>query len=155
QLPGYPASHGCIRLPLEFSQLLFTVTGLGTSVIIADQTSTHQAAVQPSLILPNDLSAAAKDASENAASQKGSAKKKGDAGAQPFASVLVSGKDQKAYLIVDGTVTFETPIRVYDEAKPLGTHLYSLVGPSKNGPFLRWNSFDIDGDPQSSTTVDL
>ncbi len=112
QLPGYPASHGCIRLPLDFSRLLFTVTGLGTSVIIADRTSTHQAAVQPSLILPNDLSAAAKDATEAAASQKGSARKKEETGTRLFASILVSGKDQKAYLIFDGAVTFETPISV-------------------------------------------
>ncbi|MBL8907277.1 MAG: L,D-transpeptidase family protein, partial [Rhizobiales bacterium] len=35
QLPGYPASHGCVRLPLEFSKLLFTVTHVGTPVIIA------------------------------------------------------------------------------------------------------------------------
>jgi lipoprotein-anchoring transpeptidase ErfK/SrfK len=36
-LPGYPASHGCIRLPMEFSRLLFGVTSLGSRVhIIAD-----------------------------------------------------------------------------------------------------------------------
>lgn len=36
-LPGYPASHGCIRLPLEFSRLLFGATSLGSQVhIIAD-----------------------------------------------------------------------------------------------------------------------
>jgi L,D-transpeptidase catalytic domain len=35
-LPGYPASHGCVRLPLEFAKLLFGATTLGTPVIIAD-----------------------------------------------------------------------------------------------------------------------
>ena len=34
-LPGYPASHGCVRLPLEFSAKLFEVTHLGTPVIIS------------------------------------------------------------------------------------------------------------------------
>ena len=29
-LPGYPASHGCIRLPNEFAKLLYGVTELGT-----------------------------------------------------------------------------------------------------------------------------
>ena len=33
-LPGYPASHGCIRLPLEFSKLLFGSTSLGMTVVI-------------------------------------------------------------------------------------------------------------------------
>src|SRR5437762_12530134 len=35
-LPGYPDSHGCVRLPLEFSKLLFGVTMKGATVIIAD-----------------------------------------------------------------------------------------------------------------------
>jgi hypothetical protein len=34
-LPGYPASHGCVRLPLEFSKLLFKTTEMGGTVVIA------------------------------------------------------------------------------------------------------------------------
>lgn len=36
-LPGYPESHGCIHLPLEFSRLLFGITELGGTVIVAGQ----------------------------------------------------------------------------------------------------------------------
>jgi hypothetical protein len=43
-LPGYPASHGCIRLPLDFSALLYTVTHKGGVVIVA---GSH---VDPSLV---------------------------------------------------------------------------------------------------------
>ena len=35
-LPGYPASHGCIRLPSAFAKLLYGVTELGTPVTITD-----------------------------------------------------------------------------------------------------------------------
>ena len=38
-LPGYPASHGCIRLPLEFSKLLFKTTTMGGTVVIANSKS--------------------------------------------------------------------------------------------------------------------
>jgi len=38
-LPGYPASHGCIRLPKGFAKLLYRVTRLGTTVIITDRMS--------------------------------------------------------------------------------------------------------------------
>ena len=38
-LPGYPDSHGCVHLPLEFSKLLFHETQLGVPVIIADATT--------------------------------------------------------------------------------------------------------------------
>lgn len=36
QIPGRPASHGCVRLPLEFSRLLFGVTEVGAAVHIID-----------------------------------------------------------------------------------------------------------------------
>ena len=32
--PGYPASHGCIRLPTAFAKKLYSVTGVGTPVFI-------------------------------------------------------------------------------------------------------------------------
>ena len=35
-LPGYPASHGCIRLPNAFASKLFATTRLGTEVLIAE-----------------------------------------------------------------------------------------------------------------------
>jgi L,D-transpeptidase catalytic domain len=35
-LPGYPASHGCIRLPMDVSARLFELTKLGTRVIVAE-----------------------------------------------------------------------------------------------------------------------
>jgi lipoprotein-anchoring transpeptidase ErfK/SrfK len=32
--PGYPASHGCIRLPSAFAKKLYTVTEVGTPILI-------------------------------------------------------------------------------------------------------------------------
>jgi L,D-transpeptidase catalytic domain len=37
QIPGRPASHGCVRLPLEFARNLFSVTRVGASVHIVDK----------------------------------------------------------------------------------------------------------------------
>jgi L,D-transpeptidase-like protein len=34
-LPGFPASHGCVRLPMEFAKQLFDVTPMGGTVVIA------------------------------------------------------------------------------------------------------------------------
>lgn len=36
-LPGYAASHGCIRLPRGFAKLLYGVTEIGTPVMITDE----------------------------------------------------------------------------------------------------------------------
>lgn len=34
-LPGFPSSHGCVRLPMEFAKKLFTITPMGGTVVIA------------------------------------------------------------------------------------------------------------------------
>jgi hypothetical protein len=34
-LPGFPASHGCVRLPLQFAKKLFDITPMGGTVVIA------------------------------------------------------------------------------------------------------------------------
>jgi hypothetical protein len=35
-LPGYPASHGCIRLPKDFARQLFDLTAKGGTVLVVD-----------------------------------------------------------------------------------------------------------------------
>lgn len=32
--PGYPASHGCIRLPMKFAEKLYNLTSVGSQVVI-------------------------------------------------------------------------------------------------------------------------
>jgi hypothetical protein len=51
KLPGYPASGGCVRLPLEFSRLLFTVTKTGTTVVVADDTSDSALVAHPGALM--------------------------------------------------------------------------------------------------------
>jgi len=57
QLPGYAASHGCIRLPYDFSQLLFSATSSGGTVVVGDgKTPVPHLASNPGLLLaPKDL----------------------------------------------------------------------------------------------------
>jgi len=56
-LPGYPASHGCIRLPFDFSQLLFKETSKGGTVVVGDgKVPVPHLASSPGLILaPKDF----------------------------------------------------------------------------------------------------
>ncbi len=47
-LPGYPASHGCVRLPDGFSKRLFAETELGMTVIVSnDKTTGPEKLVNP------------------------------------------------------------------------------------------------------------
>ena len=56
-LPGYPASHGCIRMPYDFSTLLFGITGSGGTVVIGDDIKAQpRFAANPGVILaPKDF----------------------------------------------------------------------------------------------------
>jgi hypothetical protein len=47
QLPGYPASAGCVRMPEDFAERLYSVTSNGTTVIIADNNSAPSHTTRP------------------------------------------------------------------------------------------------------------
>jgi hypothetical protein len=49
-LPGYPASHGCVRLPLDFAEKLYTVTSKGTTVIVTDGKAAPSTTSRPGLL---------------------------------------------------------------------------------------------------------
>jgi lipoprotein-anchoring transpeptidase ErfK/SrfK len=64
--PGFPASHGCIRVPTAFAQKLFEVTTVGTTVEVTDAPVDADGAQTPSDdLVPDDVRADAKTAKAN------------------------------------------------------------------------------------------
>jgi L,D-transpeptidase catalytic domain len=61
-LPGYAASHGCVRMPFDFAERLFDMTELGLRVIVAPTDVAPVEIVHPALLLsksgPRALAAA-------------------------------------------------------------------------------------------------
>ena len=55
RLPGYPASHGCIRLPPKFAQLLFGITNRGLTVVITNDPLAPEIVPSPGILEPGDL----------------------------------------------------------------------------------------------------
>jgi len=51
-LPGYPASHGCIRMPFDFAERLFGETRLGMRVVVAPREVAPVEIAHPALFLP-------------------------------------------------------------------------------------------------------
>jgi L,D-transpeptidase catalytic domain len=51
-LPGYPASHGCVRMPFDFAERLFDVTRPGMRVIVAPTDVTPIEIAHPVLFQP-------------------------------------------------------------------------------------------------------
>jgi hypothetical protein len=52
-LPGYAASHGCVRLPFGFAERLFDKTRIGMRVIVAPDDTTPVPFSHPALPVPN------------------------------------------------------------------------------------------------------
>jgi hypothetical protein len=51
-LPGYPASHGCVRMPFDFAARLFDVTRMGLRVIVAPSNVAPVEVAAPALFQP-------------------------------------------------------------------------------------------------------
>src|SRR5690348_3826059 len=58
-LPGYAASHGCIRMPYGFAEKLYDKTRIGMRVIIAPDDPAPVEISHPALLVPNAAAVAA------------------------------------------------------------------------------------------------
>ena len=56
-LPGYPASHGCVRMPYEFAERLFDMTKIGMRVIVAPNDVRPEEIDHPVLFKPKPVRA--------------------------------------------------------------------------------------------------
>jgi hypothetical protein len=78
-LPGYAASHGCIRMPYDFAEKLFGKTQIGMRVIIAPNDAEPVAFSDPKLFVPNaDALTAAPARAETLAREAADAAKAAD-----------------------------------------------------------------------------
>jgi hypothetical protein len=79
-LPGYAASHGCVRMPFGFAEKLFDKTRIGMRVIISPDDSAPVEFSHPALFIPNaEAIAAAPARAETLASEAAEAAKAADA----------------------------------------------------------------------------
>src|SRR5262245_1883216 len=58
-LPGYAASHGCVRMPYDFAERLFDKTWIGMRVIISPNDAAPVEFSHPALFVPNAKAVAA------------------------------------------------------------------------------------------------
>ena len=103
-LPGYPASHGCIRLPMKFSSLLFGATKLGMTVIITSLPVQPRQSGTPDLAAP-----IAANATTLARAPFEWNPERATSGP---VSVIISTADQRAIVLRNGTEIGSGPVRV-------------------------------------------
>src|SRR4029453_467746 len=122
-LPGYPASHGCIRLPYDFSQLLFAATSKGGTVVVGDgKIPTPHLASSPGLLL------APKDFTPEMLHPLA----RGDYDWNPERSssgpitIVVSAADRALYVYRNGNPIGRPAVEI-DGRGSLGDHVFSLL----------------------------
>ena len=111
-LPGYPASHGCIRLPLKFSSLLFGATELGMTVVITSIPAIPTQSDTPTVVRVNE--SAPQVPLSNAPYQW-------NPGLSPdgMVSVVVSVADGRAVVLRGGVEIGSAPVRVTGETQAM------------------------------------
>jgi hypothetical protein len=134
RLPGYPASHGCIRLPKEFSALLYDATTLGMTVVITSIRAVPQGSEAPDVAVP----AAAADRRPLADAPFEWHPEKARDG---IVSVIVSLADQRAVVLRGGVEIGSAPVRAN---QPLGGALaYVLRASDASG--RQWLKLNLSG----------
>lgn len=135
-LPGYPASHGCVRLPMEFSERLFEVTHLGTPVIISGAQSDPWELKHPGMVLSGDAEHEFEEVQAGLESKK-HPEDWTDAERHPVTSVIASSADGEIELIENGDVLTRGNLTVVGRRK-LGSHVFVLQGTAHDAKGLHW-----------------
>ncbi len=148
-LPGYPASHGCVRLPLEFSARLFTVTHLGTPVVIAGAHSDPWELTHPGMILGSFAASEFRQVEASLAGKK-QPSDWAESEKAPIVSVVASTSDQKIILIENGDVIAESNLTIGGK-EPLGSHVFILQGTNDGSNGLRWVALSHAAEPNGTS----
>jgi L,D-transpeptidase catalytic domain len=123
KLPGYPASHGCVRLPAKFAENLYAATQVGTPVIIAGDATDPASVKDPGPILGSEA--------KQTIDTKVGKKTKGVG--QAVTSILVSRADNKIYVLQNGAIVAEGAAAIDDPSKPLGSNVFVWQGGDPEG----------------------
>jgi len=131
-LPGYPASHGCVRMPYDFSLLLFGITKNGGTVVIGDNKSTQpHFASNPGLMLaPKDFTPEMLKPLAN-----GEYQWEPERSASGPITMLVSAADRAVYVYRNGEPIGRAAIEVKGH---LGGHVFTMLEGTTAGdsPFV-------------------
>ncbi len=160
QLPGYPASHGCVRLPLEFSEKLFGITEMGATVVVTKKAATPSASDKPaSILLASNVAPGSRPAPELV----GKTLWEPNRSSSGPVNFLLSGKDRSIYVYRNGVLIGQSPVGIRNPGKPIPAGVFlmlegaepgaNLVVPGK--PVRPWATLALDNKPTGDSVADL
>jgi hypothetical protein len=139
KLPGYPASHGCVRLPMDFSAKLFEVTHVGTPVIIAGSHQDPQTLIHPGMVLGSYADHEFQDVVKHLSGKRHPADWEENA-EYPVTTVIASTADRKIELIENESVVAKGILSVKGGESRLGSHVFVLQGAHEGAQGMAWHA---------------
>jgi hypothetical protein len=142
-IPGYPNSHGCVHLPLEFSHLLFELEELGATVVIADDHSGPAEAAHPGMLLSPVLH---EDHDFGPSAKAGIHQWEPELSPEGPVTLLLSAADHKLYVYRNGIEIGVAELAIAKPEQPLDEGVFAVLegyaeGESalkKDQPVHRW-----------------
>ena len=151
-LPGYPASHGCVRLPHAFAEKLFAITQRGDSVVVANARAAPASLVHPAVLAPVTAGGAPQPV------RRGYEVYWNDQAPQGPVSVLVSLHDLRVSVLRDGVLMGSAPLQRVRDVDLNGRVLFVMTSDMEETPSLldpqrpqhRWVAHRILGDADTA-----
>ena len=120
-LPGYPASHGCIRLPREFAKRLYLLTVRGTTVVVVDEKSSTPAfTAHPGILLNGQEPDVSRPI-------EGEFEWNPERSIEGPITILASGADKTVYVYRNGIAIGRAALRIDQPTESLGGHAFTML----------------------------
>ena len=158
-LPGYPASHGCIRFPLDFSKKLYTVTDRGGTVVIANGAADPSVSITSgSVLAPEVVGNSQSGRSATAATARSGDHWNPEVSPRGPVSILLSGKSRRLFVYRNGVEIGQATLEISSQG-PFGERVYTRLEGQKEGvpssyvpdrPELRWMAVNLGSDAPAS-----
>ena len=155
-LPGYPASHGCVRLPHPFAAKVYGITRTGDTVVVSDARAAPTTLVYPGMLAPVTAHGL-----PLAVPEDGGPGYRWDDALAPVGpvGVVVSLADQRISVLRGGVVIGEAPLALAAGTPEFhGTILFvmgegngqgaSLLDPAQ--PARNWTAYPILGQTEAA-----
>jgi hypothetical protein len=137
-LPGFPASHGCIRMPIAFAKLLYSTTERGMTVVITDLDEVPRLAPTPDLLASE---------TETKVEETGDATWEPQKSTSGPVSLILSSADHRLVVLRNGILIGSAPVSVGGVVSE--TEAYSLTRIDSQG--FHWLQLPLPGQSWSDS----
>lgn len=156
RLPGYPASHGCVRMPYEFARLLYGATKTGLTVIVSDEKEFPSTVAHPGLVAPVD----AKGALAGELPHTGDIAWRPEEAPEGPVTILMTIEDRRVRIFRAGVEIGRAPFTLKDPDRQFTLHVLTRlessaldpVSPATGKPIPRW--LMVSGGQEETVSAD-